>query len=360
MAVVQGTPVVSAVATAFNNTTTDDAAVLRRLSGLGFPAGLSHELIASAREFPVRFMIVDNSGSMNMNDGTRIVRTPAGKTTAIKASRWTELVDMIMGIGDLATALGARTDIQLLNPNPHGQFMMCGDDGSSTFGRIGSPVDMPELKRRFQAMSPSGGTPLTEAVMRVISLIEPEKDKLRTNGQKAVVVLATDGLPNDRASFLEALRQLQRLPVWLVVRLCTDDEAVVDYWNQLDAQLECDMEVLDDQFGEAAEVHQLNSWLRYSPLLHQARTFGMNNKLFDLLDEQALVPSQVKQCVEAILGCGVLPEPDAGIAAFRAAVKETLTGTLPVFDPVSRTMRPWVNADELCKPPSWWRRCFLA
>tara|TARA_B110001452_G_scaffold266976_1_gene275271 strand:+ start:91 stop:1173 length:1083 start_codon:yes stop_codon:yes gene_type:complete len=356
--VVQGMPVQSAIAA---TPTTDDTEALRQLSGLGFPAGLSHELIASAREFPVRFIVLDNSGSMNMNDGTRIVRTPAGKTTAIKASRWNELVDTILGIGELATALGARTDFYLLNPSPHGQFLMTGDDGSTSFGRIGQPVNMPELKRRFQAMSPSGGTPLTEAVMRVISLIEPEAATLRASGQKAAVVLATDGLPNDRVSFLEALRQLQRLPVWLVVRLCTDDDAVVGYWNDLDAQLECDMEVLDDLFGEGAEVHQLNSWLRSSPLLHKARTFGLPNKLFDLLDEQALVPSQVKQCVEAILGCGVLPEPDAGITEFRAAVKEALTGAPPVFDPVSRTMRPWVNADELCKSPSWWRRirCLL-
>ena len=77
--VVQGMPVQSAIAA---TPTTDDTEALRQLSGLGFPAGLSHELIASAREFPVRFIVLDNSGSMNMNDGTRIVRTPAGKTKA--------------------------------------------------------------------------------------------------------------------------------------------------------------------------------------------------------------------------------------------------------------------------------------
>ena len=73
----------------------------------------------------------------------------------------------------------------------------------------------------------------------------------------------------------------------------------------------------DDEFGEAEEVHALNGWLSYGPLLHRAREFGMHNKIFDILDEQALVPSQVKQYCETLLGCGVLPEPEADLAAFR-------------------------------------------
>lgn len=40
----------------------------------------------------------------------------------------------------------------------------------------------------------------------------------------------------------------------LQVRLCTSEQAVVDFWNHLDEQLEVEMDVLDDYESEAKEV----------------------------------------------------------------------------------------------------------
>ena len=49
----------------------------------------------------------------------------------------------------------------------------------------------------------------------------------------------------------------------------------------------------------------------------------MHDKLFDLLDEAALLPSQMRQFCELLLGVP-LPEPDLDAAAFIAAVRAAL------------------------------------
>jgi hypothetical protein len=43
------------------------------LNGLGFPQGLQDAFIDSLRKLPLRFFILDDSGSMATNDGKRIV-----------------------------------------------------------------------------------------------------------------------------------------------------------------------------------------------------------------------------------------------------------------------------------------------
>jgi hypothetical protein len=79
---------------------------------------------------------------------------------------------------------------------------------------------------------------------RRVSVMEEEMTK---KGLQAVVILATDGLPTSpdgitsyeiNNQFVDALQQLQRFPIWLVIRLCTDDEEVVKFYNNLDKVLE--------------------------------------------------------------------------------------------------------------------------
>ena len=106
------------------------------------------------------------------------------------------------------------------------------------------------------------------------------------------------------------MRPLKDLPVWVVVRLCTNDEKIVNYWNLVDEELELSLEVLDDIGGgthdltyilgrvhngillvcmaEAEEVNYCNPWFAYCEPLHRLREFGSLAREFDMLDEKLL------------------------------------------------------------------------
>merc|ERR1711988_76294 len=168
-------------------------------------------------------------------------------------------------------------------------------------------------------------------------MVEPHAAGLRARGEQVAVIIATDGLPNHKGTFLRAMQALQCLPVWVVVRLCTDDDGVVDYWNDLDRQLEAPLEVLDDLASEAKEVTQLNPWLNYAQPLHLCRLFGLPGKLYDALDETRLLPFQAQQFCEDLLGVE-LPQAEVSEEQFLEGIKTALADLAPVLNPL--TMRP--------------------
>lgn len=327
------------------------------LMASGFPPGLISQLETSCAVFPVRFFVCDNSGSMQAADGTRVVKNSRGMQQMVRVTRWEELAQSVELIADLTDKLGVRSDFHLLNDAGRvPQHMTLDARGGETFNgksglsgsipSLGAKVTADQLKTNVGSVSPAGSTPLTEAVMRIVSQLQPLAEQMRANAQQAVVTLMTDGLPNDKTSFALALRALQALPVWLVVRLCTNDDSIVSYWDSLDRELEMSLEVLDDEAGEAGEVVSKNRWLTYGQPLHIARTFGLAHKLFDLLDEQRLVPSQAKTFCELLLGCS-LPEPQLEPEEFAGALRDALSQSAAVFDPLRKCSRPWVDVDAL-------------
>ena len=90
------------------------------------------------------------------------------------------------------------------------------------------------------------------------------------------------------------MKPLETLPVWVVVRLCTDEDTIVKYWNGIDQGLELDMDVLDDWRSEAKEVMSYNTWLTNSEPLHRLREFGKPVKEFDVLDERELSMDEMR------------------------------------------------------------------
>jgi len=344
--VVVGTPLVMPAApvtpVAMGQAPTDiESGMMQLASGHSFPPGLLRSMQASAQALPLRIWVVDNSGSMNAPGGSKVVES-GGKMARVNVSRWAELGDSVAVAGEISACLGVRTDFNLLNPTPSGQFFSVGYDDGALNIPAGTPCDLMHLKSVMQE-SPRGRTPLTEAVQKIIHSVAPSADALRARGQQVAVVIATDGLPNNPQSFLSALQQLQQLPVWVIVRLCTDQPDVCEYWCGLDKQLEAPLEVLDDLVGEAHEIAAVSPWLTYGPPLHYAREFGCKHKLFDLLDETRLLPSQAKELLELILGCKPLPEPELSMPDFLRAIEAEQAHVPRVFNPRKMEPMPWFD-----------------
>lgn len=157
-----------------------------------------------------------------------------------------------------------------------------------------------EEQQRYQRLlrvfdeTPTGCTPLCRHITDIVADLRQHVPALRAQGAKAAITIATDGLASD-GDIAEAMRPLKDLPVSVVLRLCTNEERVVDFWNRVDAELELNMDVLDDIVGEAQEVRRLNPWLTYGEPLHRIREFGVNVKELDLLDEAVLSTEQVRR-----------------------------------------------------------------
>jgi len=128
-------------------------------------------------------------------------------------------------------------------------FRLLNDPGRGASGRIQQQFSIAERGPEFiqedlsialktmRTISPSGVTPLADHVREIRSNVVAMEDQLLQSGQKVVIVLATDGLPTNsygisssatKQEFQDSIRRLEGLPVWIVIRLCTDEETVVD------------------------------------------------------------------------------------------------------------------------------------
>lgn len=175
---------------------------------------------------------------------------------------------------------------------------------------------------------------------------------------QVAVILATDGLPTDdqgyggeeiTQQFIQSLRALEGLPVWMVIRLCTDEDNVVEFYNNLDGMLELSLEVLDDFLGESAEVQSKNPWLNYALPMHRCRELGYHDRLFDLIDERALTKGELREFCVLLFGTSIedIPDPLSEWKSFVSYVEERLTFESPQWNPNKKKVKPWISVKKL-------------
>jgi len=261
---------------------------------------------------------------------------------------------------EMAGLLEAETWFRLLNDPGPGvgpeQFEVANSTNSrSTNDEIRGALDI------MSKAHPGGVTPLTEHISEIYQVVESLRPQLEAEGKKVAIILATDGLPTDnqgvhnesiRNQFVESLRRLEGLPVWLVIRLCTDEDHVVDFYNDLDDQLELSMDVLDDFCGEAEEVYEHNSWLNYTIHIHRLRELGFHDRIFDMLDERALTKGELRDLCVLLFGTehfdGV-PDPAVNWEGFLDEVNRIMGKEKVQWNPMKKRMMPLLDIKKMNK-----------
>lgn len=299
------------------------------------PVGLRYECVKMASAYRKRLWIIDNSGSMGTMDGNKLI-TRGQKRQFVKASRWDELHDTVIEQAKLAFYLGAAIEFRPLNALEMDRQL-----------KVEHESDLLQVEK-MMARPPSGRTPLCLRIRECIHQLCIDTNTLGS-GERLLLVICSDGEASD-GDAATALLPLADMPVDVIVKICSDEEHIVEYWNNIDAQVEnVSIDIIDDLEAEAKEVHKVNSWLTYHKGLHQARLFGQTNRLFDLIDERALVPNEKRSLSMLLLGPIADELPYTEEKSYTSALENLVKQTSMVWSVVKREMRPLIDVKKMKK-----------
>jgi len=247
-----------------------------------------------------------------------------------------------------------KTFYQFLNPTAGVHQLAIGDKGDHMIDQ-----DLQHIKKTIRTSKPMGCTPLSRHVREIRDYVQSMLPTLSSKGKRIAIILATDGLPSDdrgmsgiteQNEFIQSLKSLQGLPVWLVIRLCTDDDDTVDFYNCLDSQLELSIEVLDDFEAEAKEIHKYNKCVNYTLALHRCREMGYHDRLFDLLDERRLTLGELREFLFLLFGEEVfdgVPDPEADFDAFFKRISDMVSREKNQWNPIFKKSKSLIDLKAL-------------
>jgi hypothetical protein len=168
--------------------------------------------------------------------------------------RWDELGEFVTFHAHVATKLWLPTKYFLVNRDTENyKFAVCWG------GREDTASDLHQLRKALpsQALA-ERACPLAARLRSLADGIRREAPGLEANGKHVTVVVCTQGLPTNKEGrysrevqreFQRELQALGELPVKIIIRVCSDDENVMDMFNSMDCRMGS-LDVLDDFWGE--------------------------------------------------------------------------------------------------------------
>lgn len=328
-----------------------------RLVQLGLPYEVAKLVAQESKQIARRIFVLDNSGSTATMDG-KILDDVNGRKSWRRCSRWDEIKHMALNHARWSKEFGVPAEFVLLNTFSGGGALQEGMD----FLMVDPTKDNVEeqvaaVQTLLDNTRPRGPTPVTEMLRRIREQLQPQAMELARNGQQVIVVLVTDGLPSpdgrriDHDALIQELRRYSMdLPAHLVVRLCTDDDKVADFYNQVDAEVELQLEIVDDMRGEAQECYQAgNRFVVYSELLQLLREGGTFLKILDLVDERRFEPMEVALFCQLIVRKPDDPPLPTDPNEFCVELQRQLSKCEDVYDVLYQRWGPPLRFNEVEK-----------
>jgi len=176
--------------------------------------------------------LCDDSGSMSTAVDQGNASDPFGK----RKTRWDELCESMLIVGELATTLGKDgIDIYFLNRS-----------------QLTSVTSVEQIQPAFST-PPLGYTPIVPSIQQILK----EKSDTLTE-KKILLVLFTDGEPTSTTGevqiddFLACIRD-KPSNLYVSIVACTDDSSILEYLNMLDKDIP-GVDVCDDFNSERKQI----------------------------------------------------------------------------------------------------------
>ena len=103
-----------------------------------------------------------------------------------------------------------------------------------------------------------------------IDKIEHREKLLKNDKKRALMIICTGGEQSDDG-VADLFVDFKSLPVFCIVRLCTPNRSVWDFWADIAKKNEGRFEIIRDTVTEAKTVQKLLPFLTYGEQLHKMR-----------------------------------------------------------------------------------------
>jgi hypothetical protein len=194
-----------------------------------------------------RIWVIENSRSMNKRDSHLIKASPSYDQIEKKdgASRWSELSQCIDFHTEMAERVWIPTKYWLVN-EPAGNLpkrfnVAWGERQDFQKEKEQARQIMKEIKYQLNA----DAIPLARQMRKIEAFLSREAPRLRERDEYIGIVICTQGEPTDERGrtgpeplrqFMKNFASLSELPVKIIVRLCTDNDVIVNFYNTLDTK----------------------------------------------------------------------------------------------------------------------------